>query len=261
MIAALEAYRFNDAANLLYQFVWGSFCDWYLEFTKPILTGDAAAAAAETRATSGWVLREILLLLHPLAPFVTEELWHQLDFGQGLLMSERWNEARPAVDDRGAKAEMEWVIEAISAIRAVRAEMNVPPASEIAAEVQGADAETARWIAVHRDAMTRMARLARLEVNAEARAAAKDSVQIVVGSATFFLNLAGLVDFAKERARLEKDIGRVEGELAKIDAKLSKPDFLAKADPAVIEDNRERRQAFIDEHGRLKAALDRLAGF
>src|SRR6185312_3424516 len=260
MIAALEAYRFNDAANLLYQFVWGSFCDWYLEFTKPILTGDAAAAS-ETRATTGWVLREILLLLHPLAPFVTEELWHQLDFGQGLLMNERWNEARPAVDDSGAKAEMEWVIEAISAIRAVRAEMNVPPASEIAAEVQGADAETARWIAVHRDAMTRMARLSRLEVNAEARAAAEDSVQIVAGSATFFLNLAGLVDFAKERARLEKDIGRVEGELAKIDAKLSKPDFLAKADPAVIEDNRERRQAFIDERGRLKAALDRLAGF
>jgi valyl-tRNA synthetase len=259
MIAALDAYRFNDAANLLYQFVWGSFCDWYLEFTKPILTGDADAAA-ETRATTGWVLREILLLLHPIAPFVTEELWHQLAFGQGLLMTERWADERPPVDDRGAKAEMEWVIEAISAIRAVRAEMNVPPASEIAADVQGADGQTAHWIAGHRDAITRMGRLSRLAVNEARGTQAKDAIQIVAGSATFFLNLAGLVDFAKERARLEKDIGRVEGELAKIEAKLSKPDFLAKADPAVIDENRERRQAFIDERGRLKAALDRLAG-
>ena len=259
MIAALDAYRFNDAANHLYQFVWGSFCDWYLEFTKPILTGDAAAAA-EKRATTGWVLREILLLLHPLAPFVTEELWHQLDFGQGLLMEERWSEARPAVADRAAKSEMEWVIEAISAIRAVRSEMNVPPASEIACEVRGADDDTVGWIAGHRDAILRMARLARLEVKSNGQAAAEQSVQIVVGSATFLLDLAGLVDFAKERARLEKDIGRVEGELAKIDAKLSKPDFIAKADPAVIEENRERREAFVDERGRLQAALDRLAG-
>jgi valyl-tRNA synthetase len=260
MIAALGAYRFNDAANLLYQFVWGSFCDWYLEFTKPILTGEPSAVAAETRATTGWVLREIVLMLHPIAPFVTEELWHQLGLGSGLLMQQVWAAERPAVDDREAKAEMEWVIDAISQIRALRSEMNVPPVTEIPVTADvGAENRHPVWIATHRDAIERLARVT-LDSNSERGVASKDAVPIFVGPVTLLLNLAGLVDFAKERTRLQKDIGRVAGELAKIDAKLSKPDFLAKADPAVIEENRERRQAFMDEQGRLQAALDRLAG-
>jgi valyl-tRNA synthetase len=142
--AALEAYRFDEAANRLYAVRLGQFCDWYLEFTKPILQGDDATAQAETRATIGWVLAQIVHLLHPIMPYVTEEVWAQLGgTGAGMLLTAKWPELAPDLHDPQSAAEMEWVVAAISAIRAVRSEMNVPPAARVPLLVKDADATVA----------------------------------------------------------------------------------------------------------------------
>src|SRR3984957_15240102 len=138
---ALEAYRFDEAASRLYQFVWGEFCDWYLEFTKPIIQGDDGRAQAETRATIGWVLAQAVHLLHPLMPYVTEEIWGELSGDMGLLMTAAW--PSPEFRDVASTSEMDWVIAAISAIRAVRNEINVPPATRLPLLVKDADGKVA----------------------------------------------------------------------------------------------------------------------
>ncbi len=157
--AALDAYRFDEAANLLYQFVWGTFCDWYVEFTKPILQGDSDACA-ETRATTAWILGRIVHLLHPIMPFITEEVWQNLaGEGEGLLLTAPWPEFSPKAHDLAASAEMEWVVQAISAIRALRAEMNIPPAARIPLLIKDAEPGVAERIERHREHFMRLARV------------------------------------------------------------------------------------------------------
>jgi valyl-tRNA synthetase len=254
--AAIESYRFDEAANGLYQFVWGTFCDWYLEFTKPILTGAPGAALDETRATTAWVLEQVLRLLHPLMPFITEELWEQLGLaGGGPLITARWPSYDGVPRDADAGAEMTWVVQAIAQIRAVRAEMNVPVAGQLAVAVAGTGARTQGWIATHGDAIKRIARLSAIEPGA---AKAQGTAQIVVGEATLFLDLAGVVDLGAERARLGREVDRLAKEIAKFEAKLANPGFRAKADPEVIADTEERRDEAAATRGRLEAALGRL---
>jgi len=254
--AAIESYRFDEAANGLYQFVWGTFCDWYLEFTKPILTGASGAAQAETRATTAWVLEQALRLLHPLMPFITEELWEQLGLaGGGPLITARWPSYEGVPRDEAAGAEMNWVVQAIAQIRAVRAEMNVPAAAQLAVAVGGAGARTQGWIATHGDAIKRIARLSAIAPGA---GKAQGTAQIVVGEATLFLELAGVVDLGAERARLGREIDRLGKEIAKFEAKLANPGFRAKADPEVIADTEERRDDAAALRGRFEAALTRL---
>jgi len=254
--AAIEAFRFDEAANGLYQFIWGTFCDWYLEFTKPILTGPAGAARAETRATTVWVLEQILQLLHPLMPFITEELWEQLGFaGAGPLIGAHWPSYDVVPRDPDAGAEMGWVVQAIAQIRAVRAEMNVPAAAQLAVRIGDASETTRRWIATHGDAIQRIARLSSLAPGA---GAAHGTAQIVAGDATLFLDLAGVVDLGAERARLGREIDRLAKEIAKFDSKLGNPGFRAKADPEVIVETGERRAEAAATRDRLAAALARL---
>jgi valyl-tRNA synthetase len=253
---AIEAYRFDDAASGLYQFIWGTFCDWYLEFTKPILTGPAGPAQAETRAAASWVIAQVLHLLHPLMPFITEELWEQLGYADGgSLITARW----PAYDgvprDAAAGAEMTWVVQAIAQIRAVRAEMNVPGATQLAVLVADASATTQQWIERHREAILRLARLASFEPDA---GSARGTAQIVVGEATLLLDLAGVVDLAAERARLGREIDRLAKDVAKFDAKLTNPGFRAKADPEVVAETEERRDEAAATRQRLEAAVARL---
>ncbi|WP_342235691.1 valine--tRNA ligase [Inquilinus sp. OTU3971] len=262
--AALEGFRFSEAAQVLYQFTWAGFCDWYLEFAKPVFSGpdsdeEAEAAKAETRATTAWALEQILNLLNPIMPFETEELWrHLADRGDATLVTQPWPDYPAGLVDPQAAAEMDWVIRLISAVRTIRSEMNVPPAAELAATLRGASAETRRRLDTHGALIRRLARLASIDVS-EAEPA-KGSAQAVIDEATLVLPLAGIIDLDKERARLTKEIEKNASEAEKIDRKLGNAQFLEKAPDEVVEEQRERRaeaQAAIE---RLREALARVAG-
>ncbi len=256
---AVEDYRFNDAANAIYQFTWHLFCDWYLEFTKPILSGDDVEGRYETRAAAAWVIDQILHLLHPFAPFVTEELWEQLapEGGRDTLLIDA---ARPALDagleDRTATSEMAWLIKLISDIRAVRAEMNVPAAAKTALYVSGASDATSQRLETHSDLIQR---LARVETMAEADKAPKGSVQLVIDEATYFLPLGEVIDIGQETARLKREIAKLDGEIDKIEKKLSNEKFISRAPVEVVDENRERLAEFAQSRDKLKEASKRLA--
>ena len=251
---ALADYRFNDAAQTLYQLVRNVFCDWYLEFAKPILQGDDSAAQAETRACAAWSQQQILKLLHPVIPFVTEELWEQ--FGDGKALIEI---AWPQLDfrDRAAEAEIDWLVRLISEIRAVRAEMNVPPAARLALLVAGAAAATCarleRYGAILRT-------LARVDGISHAEGGGKGAVQLVVDEASYFLPLAEIIDLAAERNRLVKEIGKLAGEIGKLDAKLDNPAFIARAPAEIVLDQRDRRAEALALQQKLEDAVKRIAG-
>jgi valyl-tRNA synthetase len=253
---ALEAYRFDDAANRLYAFVWGTFCDWYLEFSKPILQGGDATEQAETRATIGWVLAQIVHLLHPIMPYVSEEVWAQLG-GQeaGPLLTAKWPELAPDLHDPHSAAEMDWVVAAISAIRAVRNEINVPPGARVPLLVRDADAVAAVRLDRHREHILRLARVESIEL---AETVPAGSVSVVVEGTSLVLKLGDVIDLGQEKARLGKEIAKFDVELAKFAVKLGNPGFLAKAKPEVVEEQREREADTRRDRDRLKAAYDRL---
>ncbi|HEV8014918.1 MAG TPA: valine--tRNA ligase, partial [Stellaceae bacterium] len=257
--AAIEDYKFNDAADALYQFTWGNFCDWYIEFTKPILTGSDEAAKAETRAMTVWVLEQIVHLLHPIMPYITETLWRHITGNDAsMLITAKWPEAK-LVPDRAAAAEMEWVVSLISAIRTTRSEMNVPAAAELAATITESRAEGRDWIARHGDQIRRLARLKSIGFGA-ASGDTKTALQIVVEGTTLLIDLAGAVDLAKERARLSKEAAGVSGELDKIAKKLGNEQFIAKAKPEAIEEQRERQADYLATLAKLNTALARIGG-
>jgi len=254
---ALDAYRFDEAASRVYQFVWGTFCDWYVEFTKPILQGDEEAARTETQATTAWVLDRIVHLLHPIMPFITEEVWQNLAGEEaGLLLTSSWPEISSETDDPAASAEMEWVVEAISALRALRAEMGVPPAARIPILLKDVEPFAAERLRRHREHFMRLARVEGFEPVLSVPAG---GIQTIVNGATLILVLGNVVDLPREKARLGKEIGKLDAELAKIGAKLANPDFLAKAKSEIVEEQREREADVSRDRDRIKAAYDRLA--
>jgi valyl-tRNA synthetase len=256
--AGIEAYKFNEAAGAVYEFVWGTFCDWYLELIKPVLDGDDEAAKSETRATTAWALDQILKLLHPFMPFITEELWDRMvEVGverENLLCLATW----PVFDglaDADADEEIGWLVQLVSEVRSVRSEMNVPGGAKVALVLVGASKAVRARAEKHEGTLLR---LARLEAISFAKAPPKGSAQIVLGDVTAALPLAGIIDMNAERARLEREIEKARAEIAKIDAKFSNADFVAKAPPEVVEENRERRAAFEDTIKKLQAALKRV---
>ncbi len=252
----IEAYKFNEAAGGQYQFVWNTFCDWYLEFIKPILNGDDAAAAAETRATAAWVLDQIILMLHPFMPFITEELNEHFAFVPDRpLITAPWP-VLEGLEAPEAKTEMDWVVRLITDIRAVRAEMNVPAGAQISCLVQGASPETLARLERHAGYIHRLARLTGVDAATEMP---KGAVQIVVGEATYGLPLADVIDISAEKDRLAKGIEKVEKEMGGIDKRLSNPGFLAKAAPEVVEETREKRADLATQRDKLTAAVTRLA--
>ncbi|HEY9567448.1 MAG TPA: valine--tRNA ligase [Thalassobaculum sp.] len=257
---AIEAYKFNEAAAALYQFFWGSFCDWYLEFTKPILQvpegSPAHPAAAETRAATAWALNRALHLLHPIMPYITEELWASFGEDAGTLLIRRaWPDLPPTLVDPMVEAEMSWLVRLISEVRSIRSEMNVPPSAQIPLILTGAGAETAARLQRYRDLILRLARLSDARSGSEVPAGA---VQGVLDEATLVLPIADVIDVAQERARLTKEIAKAEGEIAKIDKKLANEAFIAKAPEEVVEENRDRRAEEQERRDRLAAALKRL---
>ncbi|MEH6720806.1 MAG: valine--tRNA ligase [Aurantimonas endophytica] len=253
--AALEAYRFNDAAAALYRFVWNTFCDWYVELAKPALAGGDEAAANEVRAVTGMVLDRIFALLHPFMPFVTEELWAATVEGSRprLLCHTEW----PAIDfaDVEAADDINWLVDLVSEIRSVRSEMNVPAAAEAALVAIGADALAMERLERHGPALKRLARVTAVTT---AEQAPEQAAQIVVGGLTFALPLAGMIDIAAERARLEKAREKARTEIKRIDGKLSNERFVANAPEEVVAQEREKQAAYRAEEEKLAAALDRL---
>jgi len=253
--AAIEEFKFNEAAHAGYQFVWSSYCDWYLEFIKPILQGTDESAKAETRATALWVLHRALHLLHPIMPFVTEELWEKTG-GQGLLIVAPWPDYADALLDASAEGELGWVVRLVSAIRTVRSEMNVPMAARIPLKIKGASPQTSDRLLGYADIVATLARLSAIEAVAEAP---KGAVQIVLDEATLILPLADVIDLAQERQRLAKELKRLESAIASIDSKLANQSFVAKAPPEVVEEQRERRDEAEAARAKISDALARLA--
>jgi valyl-tRNA synthetase len=251
---ALEEYKFNEAAATLYHFVWNVFCDWYLELVKPVLGGTDEAAKAETRATTAWVIDQILLLLHPFMPFVTEELWQQTAIRKDWLIVSAWP-SYAGLGDAAADAEMEWVINYISEVRSVRAEMNVPAGAKIGCVLVGANSETRRRAAAWEAEIMRLARLSAIGFEDQTP---KASAQIVLGEATVALPLEGVIDFAAERARLEKELDKIGKDMAGIDGRLNNPGFVAKAPPEVLEESRERKIELDARRAKIEEALARL---
>jgi valyl-tRNA synthetase len=253
----IAAYRFNDAAQTIYQFIWGSFCDWYVEFSKSLLNGDDVAARDETRATTGWAMTQLLRLLHPFMPFITEELWTQFGSADGgMLITEAWPDYGDALNDDAARSEMGWVIGLISGVRSVRAEMNVPPAARIPLLVTGANETSADWLSRHGAMIERLARLSSTSVADKIPVGA---VQLVHGEATAALPIADVIDIDQEKARLQSAITKSEGEIGKLEKKLGNQQFLAKAPKVVVEEQRERLEQSQSTRTKLVDALERLA--
>ena len=256
--AALEAYRFNDAASAVYEFVWGVFCDWYLELIKPVLSGDDNAAMAETRATTAWVLDQILKLLHPFMPFITEELWaHMVEYGEGrtsLLTLSQWP-VHKGLASEAADAEIGWLVNLVSEIRSVRSEMNVPAGAKIPLVIVGADKTAKDRVATHGDTLMRLARIDEISF---AKAVPKGAAMVVAGEATAALPLEGIIDMDAERKRLARDIDKAQADIGKMDAKLDNPNFIERAKPEAIAEARERKAELEGIVARLSAALKRL---
>jgi valyl-tRNA synthetase len=251
---ALDAYRFNDAANAVYAFTWNDFCDWFLEFAKPVFNGGDEAAKAETRATAAWALDQILLMLHPFMPYVTEHLWAQTGTRNAMLISSQWPTTE-GLDSPAARAEMDWVVDLVSTVRSVRAEMNVPPGARMPLILQGAGAETKARLETHRPLIEALARLERVTTEGEAPKAA---ARAVVGEATVVLPLEGVIDIGAERQRLGKEIARQAGEIKTLSGKLSNQGFLAKAPAEVVAEQRARLAEAEAAKAKLDEALARL---
>jgi valyl-tRNA synthetase len=254
---ALEAFRFNEAASAIYHFIWHIYCDWYLELIKPILAGDDAQAAEETRGMAAFVLDRALALLHPFMPFVTEELWAKLgsevERRDGLLMLSAWP-GRRGLQNRDADAEIGWLIRLISEVRSVRSEMNVPAAARVPLMIAGANDTTKARVAAHEETIKRLARLDRLEVGG----APAGAVQLVLDEATLALPLAGIIDIDAESKRLKREIDRVGSEIRQLDAKLANEKFVSRAPEHVVEEQRERKTEAEAVAAKLEQALKRL---
>jgi valyl-tRNA synthetase len=256
--AALVAFRFDEYAGACYRFTWNVFCDWFVELSKPVLTGPDGAARDEVRATAAHVLGIILRLLHPAAPFVTEALWDGFGYGPPLsLIRAPWPEANLVAEAPAARAELDWVIRFITAVRTVRAEMNVPPSVKAPILLREASPQTRARADNWLEAAARLARVSNIGPAPEATP--QGCAQIVLDEATLLLPLAGLIDIEAERARLARERDRAADDRGKVLRKLENADFVARAKPDVVEENRERARTAEREIARLEAALERLA--
>lgn len=254
----LNNFRFSDAANAVYQFVWGTFCDWYIELIKPIFYGENAAEIKEIRAVTAWTLDRILIMLHPFMPFITEELWDNLTARSGKLIHAAW----PADENVNAadKNEIDRAIDIISAIRSLRSSMNLPAGAKLHAYVKDAVAETLTAVERQKALICKLARLEELEA-LENREVTKDMVQTVSREAAILIPLKGVVDFEAERARLQKELETLNKNLEGYSRKLSNESFVAKAPAAVVAEEKRRQAEALENKAKVEEALARIANF
>ncbi|MBV1695655.1 MAG: valine--tRNA ligase [Hyphomicrobiales bacterium] len=255
---AIRDYRFNEAAGAAYDFTWRTFCDWYLELAKPILNGEDEPAKAETRATTAWVLDQILKMLHPFMPFITEELWGRMvevgEARKSLLCLATWPTLKGLAKEK-ADDEIGWLVKLISEVRSVRSEMNVPAGAKVPLTLVGASKETKARVERHHETIERLARAEAIRFET---APPKGAAQIVVNEATVCLPLAGVIDMAGERKRLEKAIASANADMGKMNAKLENPSFMSRAAPEAIEEAQERKAELTLQLAKLAAAVKRI---
>jgi valyl-tRNA synthetase len=249
---AISDFRFDAYADAIYKLVWSRFCDWYLELIKPLLAeGADADVAAETKAVAGWALDQILVMLHPVMPFLTEELWHQLGTRDDLILAQ-WVASEALPEDAAASADIDWLIGLISEIRSARTEVNVPPSAKLAFAVEGATPATNARLAANAPAIERLARVTAGDVADGGR------LQLVHGEATFLIPIGDVIDLAAEKARLDKALAAAVKERDALAGRLGNPGFTEKAKPEAVEKAREDHAARSAEAERLAAALARL---
>ena len=259
--AALDDYKFNEAAAALYKFIWHEFCDWYLEASKPALYGEDAAKKQATLNVLYRVLKDTLVILHPLMPFVTEEIWHKLPGTNGSVMQASYPAADAAGverDDR-AEAEMNLVMGIITGVRNVRGEMNIAPSRQLDVQVQTADAGQREILSTYTDMICNLARVSALAVSAPAEKP-KTSAAVIVEGVTVLVNLEGIIDFAMEAARLDKEIAKISKELQGVSKKLSNEGFLGKAPADVIDKVKEKHGVLTEKLEKLEAGKARIKG-
>ena len=253
---ALEAYRFNDAAQTLYAFIWGKVCDWYVEFSKPLLNAEGEQAQEETRATMAWVLDQCLILLHPIMPFITEELWGNLSERSKKLVHADWPVYGLDLVEEEADREMNWVIGAIEEIRSVRMQMHVPAGAKIPMLMTEMD-EAARQAWTRNEVLIK--KLARIERLEEVQSFPKGCASLTIKGASLGLPLAGIIDIAEEKTRLQKSLDKLAKELGGLRGRLNNPKFVESAPEAIVTETRHNLAQREDEEAQLKAALARLA--
>ncbi|HAJ85079.1 MAG TPA: valine--tRNA ligase [Rhodobacteraceae bacterium] len=257
--AALDGYRFNDAASALYAFVWGSVCDRYLELSKPILKGDHSSGDAgrlETQTTLAWVLEQSMTQLHPIMPFITEELWSITAPRDKMLVHQEWPSYGHELVDEAAAAEISWAIALIDAIRSARAQMNVPAGAKVPLVQVQNDAAGSAALAANMAQIQQMARITELTIAVEMP---KGAITVSAPHATFGLPLADIIDVAAEKARLEKNMGKLAKELGGLRGRLGNPKFAASAPPEVLAETQANLAAREEEEQKLSEALARLA--
>ena len=258
--AGIEAYKFNEAANAAYRFVWNVYCDWYLELIKPVLTGPDSPAKTETRAAAAWALDEIMKLLHPFMPFVTEELW-RVTAEQGpkrhhMLALSAWPQ-HDGLDDPEAEGEIGWVIDLINAIRSVRVEMNIPPATQLPLVLAGASKQTETRARNWSEFVQRLARVSEMSF---AGAPPQGAVQLVIRGEVAALPLKGVIDLAAEATRLAKEMAKADADIARVDAKLNNANFVARAPEEVVEEEKDKREEAKARKAKIAEAMERLKG-
>ena len=258
MSGAIETYRFNDAASSIYQFTWNTFCDWYVEFTKPMFLGDDENARAETRATAAWVLDQVLLLMHPITPFITEELWTELsDKRTSSIMIAEWPELDDGLINTAANEEMDWVVRLISQVRTIRSEMNVPPGAKIPLILKDAGERAQSCLVNHADLLKRVARLSSLELLTGD--IPTGSVQDVIDEAILILPISETIDLTEEKSRLDKEINKQTAEIDRFEKKLSNERFVTNAPDEVVATERQKLADAQQIKIKLQEARERLA--
>ncbi|RYY22869.1 MAG: valine--tRNA ligase [Sphingomonadales bacterium] len=252
---ALADLRFDEAANTIYQFTWSRFCDWYLELIKPVMVGEERGSIdPESKAVAGWVLDQILVMLHPFMPFITEELWSKMGTREHELIVAQWPMADAGALDPEAAKEIDWLIRLVSEIRAARTELNVPPGARLPLHVRDASGETAARLSRQTAALARLARVDQ----AEGEAGEGGTIQIVVDEATFVIPLGDVVDIEAEKARLTKAIAAAAKERDALAGRLGNPSFVERAKPEAVEKAKADHAEKAAEAERLSAALVRL---
>lgn len=257
---AIETYRFNDAANSAYKFVWNTFCDWYLELAKPVLQGDDTAEKQETRASIAYLFDEILKLLHPFMPFITEELWaikgEERNGRETLLALAPWSADLSSYRDETSEEEIGWVVDLISEIRSARSETNVPAGAQIPLLLIKASPGIEKRVTQWNSEIKRLARISEAQVT---DTAPKEAIQLIIRGTVIALPLEGIIDFTAEKARLNKEIDKLAAEILKISAKLDNPNFISKAREDVIEEQKERRDTALSKKVKLEESLKKLS--
>ncbi len=252
--ADYENYRFDQIADHLYHFVWGTFCDWYLEFTKPVLQGDDDAAKSEIRLVTGWVFDQILKTLHPLMPFVTEHLWQELS-QRNMLMNQEIQGDLAGIDMSAAE-QVSWVQSLVAHIRSLRSEVNVPPKNIIPVMMKDATEELQNWYHIHQNMIHKITRIEKIDFVDQVP---EGAMQSVFGQTTILLPLADIIDAGAERARLGKELDKLATDLEKLDKRLSNPQFSQKAKPEVVAKAKKEQSDLQMKRQKLQDALKLLA--